>query len=97
MDLDKTIRQRIIEVLKEHNVENASIFGSYARGEATSESDIDILVEPEKKSLFELAAIKTDIEEITGLKVDINTYNGLNYSTRESLKEEVLNDQEQII
>ena len=97
MGLDESLRKKIIKVLREHNVESASIFGSYARGEATEESDIDLLVELRKKSLFELAAIKNDIEEATGLKVDINTYNGLKYSTRDDLREKVLAEQEKII
>lgn len=97
MKLDQSIKQDIIKILKKHNVKNAGIFGSYATGQAAVDSDIDILVEPEKKSLFELASIKRDIEEITGLEVDINTYNGLNYSTRDGLKEKVLTEQEKII
>ncbi len=97
MYLDEKRKKTIIETLRKHNVKSASIFGSYARGDANYSSDIDILVKPAKKSLFELAGIKIDLEEKLGCKVDINTYNGLNYSTRKGLKEEVLKDQVRII
>jgi uncharacterized protein len=40
------IRRKIVPVLKKHNVTRAGIFGSYARGEQTKESDVDILVTP---------------------------------------------------
>lgn len=52
----------------------------------TEESDVDILVEPYRKSLLDLSGMKIDLEEALNKKVDINTYNGLNFSTREGLK-----------
>ncbi|SDL53188.1 nucleotidyltransferase family protein [Halarsenatibacter silvermanii] len=97
MKLDETAKQKIKEILKEYNIKRAGIYGSYARGEADKASDIDILVELNRSSLFELVGLKQDIEEATGLEVDINTYNGLNYSRREGLKERVLREEEKII
>jgi predicted nucleotidyltransferase len=50
------------------------LFGSFARGDHDSESDIDLLVQvPEKKSLtlFDLAEIKQQLENLTRLKVDV--------------------------
>lgn len=39
------IRTRIIPVLKDYGVRNAVLFGSYAKGEADADSDIDLLVD----------------------------------------------------
>ena len=89
--------KKIRQILDKHNIKKASIFGSYARGEAKNDSDIDILVEPSKKSLFELASIKINLEEALNIKVDINTYNGLNYSEREGLKDKVLEEKVEIL
>lgn len=97
MELDESVKKDMVKILKEHKVKKAGIFGSYATGKADIDSDIDILVELDKKSLLELASIKKELEEVTDLEVDINTYNGLNYSTREGLKETVLSEQEQIV
>lgn len=54
-------------------------------------------MELSRKSLLDLAGIKVDLEESLNKKVDINTFNGLNYSTRTGLKEQVLKDQVRII
>lgn len=52
-------------------VRKAYLFGSYARGEATKESDVDILVEPgEKLTLFDLGRINGELSEKLGKAVD---------------------------
>ncbi len=73
MHLEKDMKDKIISFLSQYKVKRASIFGSYARGEATEESDIDILVELSRKSLLDLAGIKVDLEQSLNKKVDINT------------------------
>ena len=68
----------ILNYLKEHysefkskyNVEQIGLFGSYARDEATENSDIDIFVKM-KPSLFDMVAIKEQIENDLDKKVDI--------------------------
>ena len=51
-------------------IESIGLFGSYARGEATHESDIDIFVQM-KPDLFKLVELKEKIEEDLQKKVDI--------------------------
>lgn len=73
--IDKT---NILNYLKEHysefknkyNVKQIGLFGSYARDEATENSDIDIFVKM-KPSLFDMVAIKEQIENDLHRKVDI--------------------------
>ena len=73
-----TDKTNIINYLKEHysefknkyNVEKIGLFGSYARDEATENSDIDIFVKM-KPSLFDMVAIKEQIENDLNRKVDI--------------------------
>ncbi|CAA6817631.1 MAG: Unknown protein [uncultured Sulfurovum sp.] len=54
-----------------YHVKNIGIFGSYARNQATSKSDIDIVVDLNKSTMFGLIAIKNDIEEYFNTHVDI--------------------------
>ena len=56
---------------KLYNVNKIGIFGSYARNEATPDSDIDIVVDLKKSTMFGLVAIKEDIEEYFQTHVDI--------------------------
>ncbi len=68
----------VLNYLKEHyqefhnkyNVERIGLFGSYARDEATQDSDIDIFVTM-KPNIFDMIAIKEQIEEDLHTKVDI--------------------------
>ena len=69
----ETIRIAIDRLKVTHNLRTVSIFGSYAEGRATSQSDLDLLVEFEKPSvsLVKLNALKYDLEDALGLSVDI--------------------------
>jgi len=85
------IKDKIVPVLKRHDVVHAAIFGSFVRGEAKKESDIDILVEFKgEKSLLDLVALKLELEELLGIDVDVLTYNSIHPFIRETiLKEQV--------
>jgi len=88
------MKREIIDVLRKHNVKRASLFGSFARGEAGPGSDIDILVEFEgRKSLLDLAGLKIELEELLKRKVDVLTYNSLH----PLLKDRILSEQEVIL
>ena len=45
--IDK-LKPRIISVLKKYNVKKAGVFGSYSRGEQNKDSDVDIIIEPQR-------------------------------------------------
>lgn len=81
------IKKRSIPILKRHSVKRAAIFGSFARGEAKANSDVDILIEykTKNKSLFDLVDLKSELEEILGRKVDIVTYNSIYWRIRERI------------
>ncbi|MBP9995524.1 MAG: nucleotidyltransferase domain-containing protein [bacterium] len=66
----KTIR----EFFKTQPIEKAWIFGSYARGEETPESDVDILVVFDEKAQISLLGhcrIKNSLEKILNKEVDL--------------------------
>ena len=89
----REIIKKIIKILKKNNIKRAGIFGSYARGEQNSKSDIDILVEPAKPMGFAFVGIQFELEDKLKKKVDLITYN----SIHPLLKERILNEEVKII
>jgi len=67
-------RQQVLEITEGHGARNVRLFGSVARGETTATSDLDLLIEmaPER-TLLDVIAIKQDLEELLGCKVDVVT------------------------
>ena len=68
------MKQQIAEYFKTQPVLKAWLFGSFARGEETPESDVDILVEYDKDariSLLTISHMMGELEKSTGRKVDL--------------------------
>jgi len=61
-------------ILLKNDVITANVFGSYARNEATQDSDLDLLVKlKDSSSLYKLIDIQSELEEITKCRVDVAT------------------------
>ena len=68
------MKQKIADYFKTQPVLKAWLFGSFARGEETLESDVDILVEYDKDariSLLTISHMMGELEKSTGRKVDL--------------------------
>lgn len=65
------IKQKTESIFKKYNIEKAYLFGSYARGEATKNSDIDIMILGGKQDLLEIGGINLELEKILNKKIDI--------------------------
>lgn len=90
MNLSKKTKNNITKLLIESGVKRAAVFGSFARGDATKDSDIDLLIEfkGKTKSLLDLAALKIHLEETLGKHVDLITYNSIHPLLREKILSE---------
>ena len=85
------IKSKITNPARRYGIEKAYLFGSYARGEAERESDIDICIEKGKlRTLFELSGFRQDLEETLGNKVDVVTTVGLSDDFREQIEGEMV-------
>ena len=88
------IKEKALPVLKNAGVTKSSLFGSYVRGEATENSDVDILIDfPKEKSLFDFIGLKLQLEEVLQKKVDLVEYNTI----KPRLKQFILSEQVQIL
>lgn len=88
------IKNKALPVLKDAGVIRSSIFGSYARGDQSDDSDIDLLVElPKGKSLLDLVRLQRKLGEALVKKVDLLTYNSIS----PLIKDFIQRDQIQIL
>ncbi len=86
--------ERALPILRRHDVRRAGVFGSYARGEAGAESDLDLLVElPSGSSLLDLVGLEQALSDELGLKVEATTYRALH----PLLRDRVLQDEIRIL
>ena len=66
------------QLLKKYHAESAILFGSYARGEATKNSDVDLRVDKGNlRGMFALGALYSDLEDSLGKDLDLLTTGSL--------------------
>ena len=78
-------REEVLALLKtfmerqqaEYKLISIGVFGSFARDEARSDSDVDIVFETNEPNLFRTARMKQDLEELLGRSVDVLQLRGL--------------------
>jgi predicted nucleotidyltransferase len=76
-------RQAIRQIVQAHNATNARVFGSVSQGLDDASSDLDILVDPTPQtSLFDIGAMRRELKQLLGVKVDVLTPNALPDSFR---------------
>lgn len=86
-----TIKSLKDEVYKKYKATLKGVFGSYARGEAKEESDIDILVEFQKSAtLLDLAALGNFLEERLHHKVDLVSQSAVRKEIKSNLYSEII-------
>jgi predicted nucleotidyltransferase len=85
------IRGKVADTARQYGVEKAYLFGSYARGEASVESDIDICIEKGKiRTLLDLSGFCQDLEESLDSKVDVVTTTGLRGNFKDKIEKEMV-------
>lgn len=68
------ILRAVVEACRNSDANYVGIFGSYARGEATKTSDIDLYVRFKKsKSLFDISGLQIELTKVAGRPVDVLT------------------------
>lgn len=72
------IKKKAVPILKQAGVTRSAVFGSYIRGDARDNSDIDMLVEvPRGTGLFAFVGLQYKLEDVLNKKVDLVTYKSI--------------------
>jgi hypothetical protein len=88
-DLLQENRSEILAIAQRYGVRNVRVFGSVARGDDGSDSDIDFLVDMEPgSSLLDMGGALAEWEALLGTPVDVVSGPGL----RERIRERVLRE-----
>ena len=81
----------IKSVVQKINPSFVGVFGSYARGENSDKSDLDILIDFNSKvDLLDLIGLEQELSEILGVKVDLVTKRSLADSLRQYIESDII-------
>ena len=85
------MREEIIRIAARYGAHDVRIFGSVARGDATEDSDLDLIVRfDEGRSLLDHGGVVMDLRDLLGVKVDVMDEDGIRERFRkEAMKEAV--------
>ncbi len=87
----KNERDKIISLVAKYDGHNVRVFGSLARGETETNSDIDLLIEFEPKhSLLDQADLIRDLEEALDSHVDVVEPQALHWFIKDRVLEEAV-------
>jgi predicted nucleotidyltransferase len=87
----ETIAELRVLISQQYRAEVVGVFGSYARGEQTAGSDVDVLVNFRPgATLFDLVGLADFLEERLNLRVDVVPVDTLRAEIREQVLKEAL-------
>ncbi|MCJ7622816.1 MAG: nucleotidyltransferase family protein [Anaerolineaceae bacterium] len=91
LELLKEKREEILVIAAKHGAFNVRVFGSTVHGDATPDSDVDILVEVGQiTSPWFPASLVADLEDLLGCPVDVVTQNSLHWYIRDRILAEAI-------
>jgi len=81
---------KLVEICRRSDVAMLGVFGSMARGEATGQSDVDLLVRfSRRKSLLALVRLEREVSEALGRRVDLLTEAAISPYLRDEIKRQL--------
>lgn len=65
------IRQKSSEIASKYNMNKLVLFGSYARGEASDDSDIDLMIQSDDMGLLDISRFKQQLADSFNTPIDV--------------------------
>ena len=89
--MDAKLKAVVGDLARQYGAERVYLFGSYARGDATETSDIDLRIDKGNIRGLQFARLLGDLEDTLGKKVDLISTSGMDEDFRKAIaSEEVL-------
>lgn len=83
------IKEAVLPFCSQYPIKWLGLFGSYARGEADEESDIDLVIEFERNiSLMKVLGLKVRLEEVLRRTVDLVQFNQVDADIKEAIEKD---------
>ena len=89
-DVLNVLRQNKTLLFSKYPLKSMALFGSYARGDANTSSDVDILVELDGIMGFKFLHLNYEIEDLLNKKVDLISKRGLKSQFLEQIEPELV-------
>lgn len=89
-EIQSTLKQHKPALAQRYHIKTLGVFGSYARGDHTGTSDIDLLVEFDQPIGLEFVSLQQELETILGKKVDLVTPTALKPRLRHRILQQVI-------
>src|ERR1035437_5220137 len=84
-------RAAVLDLARRHGARSIRVYGSVARGQATEQSHLDLLLQSElDRSLLDVVGLKQDLEDLLGVTVDIGSERGLHWFIRDQVLREAV-------
>ena len=85
------IRDTVIHTLLPHGVSQILVFGSYATGNSTPGSDLDLIVSfHSRKDLYDMGGMREDLIEALGIRVDLLSEGAISPYLKDRIKDEAV-------
>lgn len=84
------LQQHKEELFKKYPLKSMALFGSYSRGEETSESDIDVMVELSTPDARAFINLSYELAEIIKQKIDLVSRNGMKERYMKAIEKDLL-------
>ena len=89
--IPEPIRNTVIHTLLPHGVSQILVFGSFATGNHTPESDLDLIVSfHTRKDLFDLGGMREDLVDALGIQVDLLSEGAISPYLKDKIKDEAV-------
>jgi predicted nucleotidyltransferase len=89
-DLLRVMKEKETELARQFTVRRIGVFGSFARGSASPESDVDILVELTEPTFDHYMDLKFYLESVIGRPVDLVLHDTIKPRLKAIIEHEVV-------